>query len=540
MSIAAPSLSLSEQIQAEKAKRSFALFVKEAWYELEPGTPLLWNWHMDALCLHLQATYNREITRLLIGIAPGHTKSSLVSVLFPVWCWINEPRDRWLCASHSLDLAIRDNRNRRRLIESDWFQARYSNVFRLAGDQNVKSFFENDKKGYQIAVAVRSSGTGKRATHLLIDDPHNAMEGEANRKATIEWFGKTWVSRLNDQKTGPMVVVGQRLHEEDLSGHILQLGGWQHLCLPEEFEPTRKCFTSIGWSDLRTIEGQLLWPEKFSRETLEKLKFDLGPLDYAAQYQQLPVPAGGYIFKQEDERFFTETEDSYLLETPSGIKPVLKSDCWLFSTMDLAISSKQTADYSVIATFACTPARDLLLLDIRRGRWSHTEQQKQVKLVYLQFEPDYFSIESVAYQLALIQDLLIEGIPCREYRPTKDKVSRASSASVWMANGKMYWLKNATWLPDFRAEVFSFPRAAHDDQVDDLSMAADIIRAHGPLSSDYGYDDSVIQHQELLEEEKAQAEEAAKQPPLARWLEQQKNPFLYAEIANVWGGNDGY
>ncbi len=504
---------------------------------------------MDAMCIHLQAVFFREITRCVISIAPGHTKSTIVSVAFPVWCWINEPRDRWLCASHSLDLSIRDNRNRRRLIESEWFQARYGHVFQMAGDQNVKSFFENNHKGYQIAGAVRSSVTGKRGTHLLIDDPHNAMEGEANRKAAIEWFGKTWVSRLNDQKRGPMVIVGQRLHEQDLIGHILELGGWQHLNLPEEFEPTKRCVTSIGWADPRTTEGELLWPEKFSRETLDKLKFDLGPLDYAAQYQQLPVPAGGYIFKQENERFFTEDEDSYLLETPAGIKPVLKADCWTFSTMDPAISSKQTADYSVIETWAVTPARDLLLLDLRRGHWSHAEQQKQVRLVYLQYDPDYFSIESVAYQLAIIQDLLIEGIPCREYRPTKDKVSRASGAGVWHANGKAYWRKGAHWLPAFQAEIYGFPKAPHDDQVDPLSMAADIIRAHGPLSDDEGYDDTIYLYEEAKEFEPEEEQpspvarllEAQKQnaEKLQAWLDEQKNPFAYADKINVWGRDDG-
>lgn len=471
-------------IEAEKARRSFALFAKDAWPVIEPGTPLVWNWHLDALCLHLQAVFTREITRLLIGIAPGHAKSSFVSVLFPVWCWLNDPYSRWLCASHSLDLAIRDNGNRRRLIESEWFQQRYGHLFQLAHDQNMKSFYQNDKKGYQMAVGVRGSGTGKRGTHLLIDDPHNAMEGEAERKAVIEWFGKTWLSRINDQTSGPMIVVGQRLHASDLSGHLLELGGWEHLCLPSEFEPARRAFTKIGWTDPRTQEGELLWPEKFPHAVLDTLKAGLGSMNYAAQYQQQPVPAGGGQFRREWFRSFSETEEAYVLETPAGKRSVLKSECWQFGTVDLAISSKQTADYTVFALWAVTPERDLLLIDLIRARISNPEQLKQLRLLRMHYSSAYFKIEKVGYQLALIQQALAEGIPCREYNPAGrgDKVARASSAAIWFENGKIYFRANASYRHDLETELLQFPKAAHDDFVDVCAMAADeVVAPHGPL-----------------------------------------------------------
>jgi predicted phage terminase large subunit-like protein len=483
--------------------------------------------------MHLQALHERQITKLVIGIAPGHAKSTIVSQMFPVWCWVNDPYSRWLCASHSLDLAIRDNRYRRRLIESEWFKTRYGHIFTFAPDQRVKGYYENDKKGYHMAVAVRGSGTGKRATHLLIDDANNAMAGAADIAATIEWYGKTWVSRQNDQENGPSIVVGQRLGANDLIGHILELGGCEHLCLPEEFEPTRRCFTKIGWTDPRKAEGELLWPERFPKRVLNKLKAELGPLDYAAQYQQSPVPAGGSVFKQEDERQFTQTEDAYLLETPNGIKVVLKSDCWNVGTVDLAISSKQSADYTAIGIWAITPARDVLLLHMLRGHWSHPEQQQKIKQLNQQFEPEYFYVENVAYQLAIIQDLLAEGILCREYKPTRDKVSRASSASVWHAAGKIYFLKNASWLATFLAELYLFPKAKNDDQVDNVSMVSDIVRARGPLS-EYESDEEIPEAAEETgrlipltvplkatpeeQEEALQVVRAARAPDPFRWV----------------------
>jgi len=465
--------SLLTMMEAEEARRNFTLFVKHAWHELEPDTPLLWNWHLDALCIHLQALYTREITRLLIGIGPGHAKSTIVSVMFPVWCWVNDPYSRWLCASHSLDLAIRDNRYRRRLIESEWFQERYGHLFKFAHDQRLKSYYENDKKGYHMALAVRGSGTGKRASHLLIDDAHNAMEGEADQKAVIEWFGKTWISRLNDQQHGPMVVVGQRLRATDLIGHLLELGGWEHLCLPEEFEPDRRSVTKIGWQDPRTQEGELLWPEKFSREVLDSLKKSMGSLDYAAQFQQRPVPAGGGQFKKQWFRYFTAENDYYQLETDAGFKRFLTKDCWLFMTLDLAISTKQTADYTVMCTWAVTPDRDLLLIGRLRDRLDNPAQQQQTSVLYQRYRPSFIKIESVAYQLALVQQLRRQGLPVKEYKPVKDKVARATTAAVYYESSKVFHPKQASWLHEWEDELLLFPLGAHDDQVDNASMACE-------------------------------------------------------------------
>lgn len=476
--------------EAEHARQDFKTFVKLAWNELEPGTPLLWNWHLDALCEHLQALQDRKIRRLVIGIAPGHAKSTIVSQMFPDWVWINDPYSRWLCASHSLDLAIRDNRYRRRLIESEWFQDRYSRIFKFSPDQKAKGYFENDKKGYQLAIAVRGSGTGKRATHMLIDDANNAMAGEADIAATVEWYGKTWVSRQNDQTNGMSVIVGQRLGSNDLIGHILEIGGCEHLCLPEEYEPARKCVTSIGWEDPRTVEGELLWPEKFPTEVLDTLKKTITSTDYAAQYQQSPVPAGGAKFKREWFRYFTETQEAYILETHEGIKSIYKNYCWFFITGDLAISQKQEADYTVFCVWCVTPENDLLLIEMIRARFSNPEQLKQIKLLHMRYPGAYFKIESVAYQLALIQQALAAGIPCKEYKPAGkgDKVARSSVATIWMENGKLFWRRGSDDLPVVETEHLMFPKAPNDDIVDNSIMATDEVtdanRGIGPLDDE--------------------------------------------------------
>lgn len=474
--------------EAYEMRKSFKLFARSAWDAIEPGTPLLWNWHLDVICDHLQAVYERRIKRLAITLAPGHAKSSFISQLFPDWCWLNNPYLRFLCAAHSLDLAIRDNKYRRDLIESEWFQERYGNIFTLSSSQNVKSFFQNDHRGYMMATAVRSSGTGKRADISLIDDPNNAMAGKADILAVKEWFGKTWMSRLNDQENGPMIVVGQRLDEEDLIGHILKLG-WEHLSLPEEYEPARESKTSLtdiypdGKYDKRTKEGELLWPEKFSREVLAKLKKSLGSMNYAAQYQQSPVPAAGGQFKRQWFHYFEQQGDYYILHGDT-IKSVARKACKLFATVDPAISSKQEADYTVIQVWAHTPDNELLLIAQVRDHLDNPDQQKAIYQLYDRFHFLYVAVETVAYQLALFQQLRkgrktadgsIHGIPVKEYKPTRDKVARASVAAIMMEAGDIYFEQDADYLPELESEVLKFPKDAHDDQVDDMSMACDLV-----------------------------------------------------------------
>jgi hypothetical protein len=567
--------------EAEECRRSFKAFVQAAWKVLEPGTELKWNWHMDALCEHLQATMDGRISRLVINIAPGHTKSTIVSQCFPAWVWTRRPELRMLCASTDLTLAIRDNRNCRFLIESEWYRACYGRDFHLnntafdmSEDQNAKSYFENDRKGSRQALSVCGKGIGKRADILIVDDAHDPREGDAERVKVLDWHNQTWVSRLNDQEHGIRIIVGQRIHDEDLCGHILKQGDCVHLCLPEEYESARHCTTNIGWSDPRREEGELLWPAKFGPIVIARLKQSLGALGYAAQYQQSPIPTSGGQFKEEWLRYFGIEGDYYRLQTPQGLQSIAIKDCWRFSVVDLAISTKQSADYTVIQTYDVTPRNDLLLIDQVRGHFDNPTQQKMIRQVYFRLKPQFVQIETIAYQLAIVQQLrdepvspmplsdtppepgdflvktgdaamldqtlqalpgmhafvlkdgngqymhyfnrwivrvqgdisffrfalekqgygTIEGyleerdvqeiesltkrrysIPLREYRPVRDKVSRASSPAILMENGKFYLFESLTDLPVIKTEILRFPKAANDDIVDCASQAAEII-----------------------------------------------------------------
>jgi len=479
-----------EIFDAGEARLEFTKFVTAAWHIIEPGKPFVSGWHIEAICKHLEAVRRGEITKLLVNMPPRHSKSSIISVLWSVWLLLNDPSVRLLCGSYALKLATRDNLKARRLLKSHWFRARYSERLKLTKDQDAKMYFETDRFGYRMAVSVGAAATGEGGDILILDDPHaiDEKESDARREAAIDWFDNTWSSRLNDQQTGAMVVVGQRIHMNDVSGHILETAGdeWVHLNLPAEYDPASACRTYLPsgkefWVDPRTEEGQLLWEDKFPRPVIEKAKRRHGVLGYSAIYGQCPVPPGGYVFNRAYERLFEffHADGVYRLLTPEGHKLVRIADCFEISTSDVAAKAKEENDFTVFAHWAITPEYDVLLLDVQRGHWTIPGQKKRAKQFYFTHHSERyqaFYFESVGYQSAICQDLLTEGLPCLEFIPRGDKRQRATAASIWQEAGKVYWLKNAPWLEAWQKELYSFPKDAHDDQTDNQSMVCMIIR----------------------------------------------------------------
>jgi hypothetical protein len=191
-----PQLQL-RRLKAEKARRSLKEFVIQAWPILEPETPFVDGIHIDAICLHLQAVTEGRIQNLIINVPPGHAKSLLTSVFWPAWVWIDHPEARWLFSSYREPLATRDSLKCRRLIESDWYQENWGDRYQLAGDQNQKHRFENDRTGYRVVVPM-SAGTGERGDYVVVDDPHSVdqAESDAARTSAVEWWTGSMSTRL--------------------------------------------------------------------------------------------------------------------------------------------------------------------------------------------------------------------------------------------------------------------------------------------------------------------------------------------------------
>lgn len=225
-------------VKAVQAEQSLHEFVQQAWHVLEPTTKYIDGWHIQAICEHLQAVSDGQIRDLLINVPPRHMKSLTVAVFWPCWVWLRDPQRRWLYSSYAQRLSTRDSLKCRRLIQSPWYQRNWGDRFQLTGDQNEKTRFENDRTGVRLATSVNGSNTGEGAEIIVCDDPHNVRERESEikREAVLTWWDEVMSTRLNNPKTGARVIVMQRLHERDLSGHVLEKGGWEHLCLPAEYE----------------------------------------------------------------------------------------------------------------------------------------------------------------------------------------------------------------------------------------------------------------------------------------------------------------
>ncbi len=291
-------------VERELMTRSLYEFAKGAWTVLEPGRKFKDNWHIRAICEHLEAVSNGQIQRLMVNIPPRHMKSLLVSVIWPVWDWLTHPTRRFLSCSYKQPLSTRDALASRRLIQSPWFQQRFGDLFKLTSDQNQKMRYENSVRGYRIAVSSIAGAVGEGGDILSADDPmdSNEMRSSAYLESFNIWWDEVWSTRLNDPNDGAMVLTMQRLSEADVCARMLEMGGWEQLMLPAEFEPARKCITSLGFQDPRQEDGELLWPNRIDRQALDKLKKTLGSYGSAGQLQQRPAPRGGGIIKREHYR----------------------------------------------------------------------------------------------------------------------------------------------------------------------------------------------------------------------------------------------
>lgn len=461
-------------------------FVKRSWHVIEPGAEFRDNWHLQAISEHLEAVSRREIKRLIINMPPRHMKSIGASVMWPAWEWgpNNKPSTRWLFATYAQSLSTRDSLKCRRLIQSPWYQERWGDTYQLTGDQNAKVRYDNDAMGYRLATSVGGALTGEGGDIIVVDDAHNVKDGEseAMREACIEWWDYAMSTRLNDPKTGAYVVVMQRVHDSDLVGHILaRNNGWDHLCLPAEYEsdhptPIR---SSIGFTDPRTEDGELLWPDRIGREELDELKATLGSYGAAGQLQQRPAPAGGGLFKREWFRYYEDMGEHYGLLDESGdsIRRVLKSDCWRFITCDLALTTKTYNDYSVYQVWDVEKNEDakdkgqcMFLVEQWRERKEAPYVEDALRAAVERFDPLFIGIEDNSnFDTSVIQRFKRDGLPVRPIKPDRDKVTRASTASVWMENSKVWFPRRAPWLGQLEHELLLFPEVTHDDATDCLA-----------------------------------------------------------------------
>lgn len=417
-----------------------------------------------------------EITRLIVTMPPRHGKSETTTVKFPAWYLGRHPDRRVIVASHTGSLAGRFSMRAR-----NDFDQYAPEIWGLRVQPDVAAMHRWDvlnpkappgqPPGGLLSAGIGGPITGQGGHLAIIDDPFKDAEqanSKVQREAVWDWY--RFVLRTRLMPGGAVVLVLTRWHEDDLAGRLLQAAKddpgadqWTVLNLPALAEDN---------DPMGRAPGDALWPEQYGREALEATRASVGPYVWAALYQQRPQPAGGGLFKRERFRYYHIERDILMLQRPDGVHAVQLADCLRFSTVDLAASTKESADYTVIATWAVTPNRDLVLLDLVRARMEGPDQVPMLRQVWERWQPGFFGIESVAYQLTLIQAAVRAGLPARELKADRDKVSRALPAAARVEAGAVYFRAGAPWLGALEDELLTFPTGANDDQVDVLSYAA--------------------------------------------------------------------
>ena len=435
-------------------------FVREAWHVLEPNTPLVWGWHLDALCAHLEAISRGEFNLLLVNIPPGTMKSLIVSVFWPAWEWgpLNRPSLTYLTTAYKDEISTRDARKMRDLVASEWFQHLWPHVVmtRLAETSSA-----NAARGTRESMAFKNL-TGGRGDRVIIDDPHSteSAESDLERATAIRVFRESVPSRINDPKTSAIVVIMQRLNEGDVSGTILKLGlPYVHLNLPMEFEADNRCTTRIGFTDPRTFDGELLFPERFPPEWIKQQKDVVGPYAWAGQYQQRPVPRSGGMFKRENFRIVNAA--------PFGT-------VWV-RYWDLAGTAGGTGARTAGLKLGKSPDGAFYIGHVVTDR---LEGAAVRRLMLATAELDGTSCE-----IGFSQDpgqagktqaadivAMLAGYKAAAHIETGSKITRAEPASSQSEAGNIY-LVRGDWNQAFLDEACVFPNAPLKDQVDALSGA---------------------------------------------------------------------
>lgn len=458
---------------------SLSEFTKAAWHVLEPDVQLSWSFHHDLLCEHLELIARGEFRKrfrhgllrrskdtLVDNSPPRDGKSTVVSIAFPVWCWLSKPGMRFLCASYNQQLATDLSIRRRTLIRSHWFQQRFGSFFRLADDTDRAHYFANDYGGFMLATSPEGLGTGMGGDVLICDDPLSAEDSYSGtiRQQTIRWFKSTWSTRRNNPATGMFILVCQRLHEDDLCGHLLANDPQRcvHLKVPLEAEDDEDIVFPSGRVHHRA-KGDILEPDRFTPEVVASLKLDR--LAWASQFQQRPAPSEGTIVRRDSIQFWRSLP---------AFDEVLQSwDC----------TFKDTSKSDFVAGHVWGRAgANYYLLDRVHDRADFTATLSAIRTLTAKWpQAVAVLIEDKANGPAVITTLKDEISGLIAVNPEGGKEARLRAISPLFEARNVYVPDPtiAPWVHDVIEEWCAFPFARHDDDVDAMSQALLRLRLHG-------------------------------------------------------------
>jgi predicted phage terminase large subunit-like protein len=485
-------------------------FMKASWRINDPHK---WvdGWCVEAVCEHLQAVVDGQIKNLIINQPPRTGKSAACSVSLAPWTWAQSARSftsgpgvSFLYASFNDRLSARDSIKSRRIIESSWYQAHWGDRFKLLEDQNTRTRFGNDQGGERLITSIQSSGaTGDGMDIGVVDDPNSAreVESEAIIEQTLDWWDGTMSTRLNDMNLGAFIVNQQRLGENDLTGHILskEADDWCLLMLPMHYDPERSFFLPTGWKDPRTVPGELLWPERFSEQSIATLERKLGAWRAAGQLEQSPQPRGGGVIKRADWKLWQAdtyppmnfilgcVDTAFTLDTmndPSGMI------VWGAFNLDRTqhanqIYNRVTKKLMSIDRLSVDNLAHAMAIFGWTERYEFHQLIERVVQTARKFKVDLLLIENKASGISLGQELrrlyADEKFGVQFFDPkSQDKFARLVSVQHIFQEGHVC-APETEWAEAIITQVGQFPRAKHDEYVDLTSMGIRYLRDNGLL-----------------------------------------------------------
>jgi predicted phage terminase large subunit-like protein len=455
-----------QQIYRAILATDFRAFVDYVFGPLRPGTPFKPNWHIDAMAHKVSQVASGEVKRLIITVPPRHLKSIIASVALPAWYLGHNPSERVVCVSYSAELAKTHANDFRRVVTDPVYQAVFP---KMIVSRDTDSEIHTTLRGRRYATSIQGTLTGRGGNLVIIDDPLKPTDAvsDVSRQRVIEWYGNTLSTRADDKQTARTVVVMQRIHVDDLVGHLLETeAGFEVLNLPAVAQSTTTYDLGNGRTHIRE-KGDLLHPTHEPIEVLRDIKKSMGSMLFSAQYQQAPEPAGGKIIKRKMLRDYSAVER----------RPTDR----LVLSWDIALSEKEAADYS--ACVVLLNRGDLYyVLDVIRGKFPFNKLVDKIIEVKERYgKAAALVIEDSGISYGLIQALRERHTNVVDYKPKGDKVERLISQIDLFEGGSVLLPKDEPWLEAFVAELLSFP-GRHDDQVDALAqgLAWDRARWKGP------------------------------------------------------------
>ena len=465
-----PQTSFTNEEFYQILRADFCSFTEAAFATINPQDTLLMHQHIELMCSKLQDCAEGRIKRLIINIPPRHLKSICASVALPAFILGHKPSANIICASYGQDLAEKLARDTRTVMNAPFYRRIFDT--RLSGEKNSVNEFVTTQNGGRVATSVGGVLTGRGADFLIIDDalkPDDALS-ETRRKSVNEWFDNTLLSRLNSKINGCIIIIMQRLHTDDLVGHVLEKESWEVIKFPALAEENEffEFHNAFGKRIYQRNIGEALHPEREPLYIIDKIRASMGEYNFVSQYQQNPQPKGGNIIKSDWLKFYTVGEQ------PSNFEKIVQS--W-----DTANKTGENNDFSACTTWGIKDNKAYLLHVLRR-KLEYPALKRTIIEHAATHKAKVVLIEDKASGTQLIQDLKgdhlsnVKGIQ----RPAGcDKAMRLEAASLPFENGVIFLPDKAPWLRDYIAEITGFPGTKHDDQVDSTSQFVEWFKESG-------------------------------------------------------------